>query len=200
MREPDPIKVDAVKQNVLCGGELSGNIFIRNVTGGTGTYQLVWIKDGVGEIKRSIVPEDLRNIGPGRYILLITDQNFCEYIEVFDVTEPVPLVTTLVKKENNLCFGESKGSIQINVAGGTAPYRYAWTGPGGYTSTNKDLTGLLSGTYDVLVTDALLCTSTLSVTITQPTEIIVTPTLTMVSCPDGKDGAISMTVSGGIPP
>ena len=200
MREPDPIEVDAVKQNVLCGGELSGNIFIRNVTGGTGTYQFLWLKDGVGEIKRSIVPEDLRNIGPGRYILLITDQNFCEYIEVFDVTEPVPLVTTLVKKENNLCFGESKGSIQINVAGGTAPYRYAWTGPGGYTSTNKDLTGLLSGTYDVLVTDALLCTSTLSVTITQPTEIIVIPTLTMVSCPDGKDGAISMTVSGGIPP
>jgi gliding motility-associated-like protein len=200
MRQPDPIDVDAVKQNVLCGGELSGNIFIRNVTGGTGTYQFLWLKDGVGEIKRSIVPEDLRNIGPGRYILLITDQNFCEYIEVFDVTEPVPLVTTLVKKENNLCFGESKGSIQINVAGGTAPYRYAWTGPGGYTSTNKDLTGLLSGTYQVAVTDALLCTSTLSVTITQPTEIIVTPTLTMVSCPDGKDGAISMTVSGGIPP
>ena len=200
LREPDPIKVDAVKQNVLCGGENNGNIFIRNVTGGTGTYQFVWLKDGVGEIKRSVVLEDLRNIGPGRYILLITDQNFCKYIEVFDVTEPVPLVTTLVKKENNLCFGESKGSIQINVAGGTAPYRYAWTGPGGYTSTNKDLTGLLSGTYDVLVTDALLCTSTLSVTITQPTEIIVTPTLTMVSCPDGKDGAISMTVSGGIPP
>ncbi len=200
MREPDPIKVDAIKQNVLCGGELSGNIFIRNVTGGTGTYQFLWLKDGVGEIKRSIVPEDLRNIGPGRYILLVTDQNFCEYIQIFDVTEPVALVTTLVKKENNLCFGESKGTIQINVTGGTAPYRYAWTGPGGYTSTNKDLTGLLSGTYQVVVTDALLCTSTLSVTITQPTEIIVTPTLTMVSCPDGKDGAISMTVSGGIPP
>ena len=200
MRGPDPIAVDAVKQNVLCGGELSGNIFIRNVTGGTGTYEFLWLKDGVGEIKRSLVAEDLRNIGPGRYILLITDQNFCEYIQIFDVTEPVPLVTTLVKKENNLCFGESKGSIQINIAGGTAPYRYAWTGPGGYTSTNKDLTGLLSGTYEVAVTDALLCTSTLSVTITQPTEIIVTPTLTMVSCPDGKDGAISMTVSGGIPP
>ena len=200
MRGPDPIAVDAVKQNVLCGGELSGNIFIRNVTGGTGTYEFLWLKDGVGEIKRSLVAEDLRNIGPGRYILLITDQNFCEYIQIFDVTEPVPLVTTLVKKENNLCFGESKGSIQINIAGGTAPYRYAWTGPGGYTSTNKDLTGLLSGTYQVAVTDALLCTSTLSVTITQPTEIIVTPTLTMVSCPDGKDGAISMTVSGGIPP
>ena len=197
---PDPIDVDAVKQNVLCGGELTGNIFIRNVTGGTGVYEFLWIKDGVGEIKRSRTPEDLRGIGPGRYILLVTDQNFCEYIEVFDVTEPVALVTTVAKKENNLCFGDSKGSIQINVTGGTGPYRYAWTGPGGFTSTNKDLTGLISGAYQVVVTDALLCTSTLSVTITQPTEILVNPTLTMVSCPDGKDGAISMTVSGGIPP
>ncbi|NDE61352.1 MAG: hypothetical protein EB038_03910, partial [Cyclobacteriaceae bacterium] len=200
IKSPEPIRVDAVKQNVLCGGESSGNIFIRSVTGGTGTYQFLWLKDGVGEIKRSLVPEDLRNIGPGKYILLITDQNQCEYIQVFEVTEPVALVTTLVKKENNLCFGDAKGSIQINVAGGTGPYRYAWTGPGGYTSTNKDLTGLLSGTYQVLVTDALLCTSTLSVQITQPTEILINPTLTMVSCPDGKDGAISMTVSGGIPP
>jgi gliding motility-associated-like protein len=200
MTTPDPIEVETVKQNVLCGGENNGNIFIRNVTGGTGTYQFVWVKDGVGEIKRSFVPEDLQNIGPGRYVLIVTDENFCEYIEVFTITEPVPLVTTLVKKEDNLCFGDAKGTIQINVAGGTGPYRYAWTGPGGYTSTNKDLTGLLSGTYDVLVTDALLCTSTLSVTITQPTEIIVTPTLTMVNCPEGKDGSISMTVSGGIPP
>ena len=197
---PEPIEVDAVKQNVLCGGENNGNIFIRNVTGGTGTYQFVWIKDGVGEIKRSNVPEDLRNIGPGRYVLVVTDENFCEYIEVFTVTEPVPLVSTLVKKEDNLCFGDAKGSIQINVAGGTAPYRYAWTGPGGYTSTNKDLTGLLSGTYEVLVTDALLCSSRLSVTITQPAEIIVTPILIMVSCPEGKDGSISLNVSGGIPP
>ena len=197
---PDPIDVDAVKQNVLCGGELTGNIFIRNVTGGTGVYESLWIKDGVGEIKRSRTPEDLRNIGPGRYILLVTDQNFCEYIEVFDVTEPVALVTTVAKKENNLCFGDSKGSIQINVTGGTGPYTYAWTGTGGFTSTNKDLTGLISGSYQVVVTDALLCTSTLSVTITQPTEIVVNPTLTMVSCPDGKDGSISMTVAGGVPP
>jgi gliding motility-associated-like protein len=200
MTTPEPIEVDAVKQNVLCGGENNGNIFIRNVTGGTGTYQFVWVKDGVGEIKRSIVPEDLRNIGPGRYVLVVTDENFCEYIEVFTITEPLPLVTTLVKKENNLCFGDAKGTIQINVAGGTAPYSYAWSGPGGYTSTNKDLTGLLSGTYNVIVTDALLCTSRLSVTITEPAEIIVTPTLTMVSCPEGKDGSISMNVSGGIPP
>jgi gliding motility-associated-like protein len=200
MTTPEPILVTAVKQNVLCGGANNGNIFIRNVTGGTGTYQFVWIKDGIGEIKRSIVPEDLRNIGPGRYVLVVTDENLCEYIEVFTITEPIPLATTLVKKEDNLCFGDAKGTIQINVTGGTAPYRYAWTGPGGYTSTNKDLTGLLSGTYDVLVTDALLCTSSLSVTITEPAEIIVTPTLTMVSCPEGKDGSISMNVSGGIPP
>jgi len=200
IKSPEPIQVDAAAQNVLCGGENNGNIFIRSVTGGTGIYQFVWIKDGVGEIKRSLVPEDLRNIGPGTYVLVVTDQNSCPWTKRFTITEPVPLVTSLVKKEDNLCFGDAKGSIQINVAGGTAPYRYAWTGTGGFTSTNKDLTGLLSGTYEVLVTDALLCTSRLSVTITQPAEIIVTPTLGMVSCPDGKDGSISMNVTGGVPP
>jgi gliding motility-associated-like protein len=197
---PEPILVDAVKQNVLCGGEQSGNIIIRNISGGTGTYQFIWIKDGEGEIKRSFVPEDLRNIGPVKYILLVTDQNACDYIEVFEVTEPEPLLVDLISKADNLCFGDSNGSININVSGGRGPYTYVWTGPEGFTSSNKDLNALFSGEYQVLVTDALLCTSSFNVSIDQPSEILITPDLKMVTCNDGNNGSISLNVDGGIPP
>jgi large repetitive protein len=200
LTSPEQLKAETIKQNVLCGGENNGNIFIRNVTGGTGKYQFLWIKDGVGEIKRSFVPENLRNVGPGKYILLITDENFCEYIEIFEITEPSPLVTTLVSKEDNLCFGEAKGKIEINVTGGTAPYEYSWLGPDGFTSTNKDLNNLISGIYQVSITDALLCISTFSVTIEEPSEIIINPTLSMVSCSNGDDGAIAVNINGGVPP
>ena len=61
---------------------------------------------------------------------------------------------------------ESNGAIDITVTGGTTPYTYAWTGPAGFTSTDEDLTGLVSGTYTVLVTDANGCEATGSWTVT----------------------------------
>ena len=54
----------------------------------------------------------------------------------------------------NQIFSSSsgRGSIDLTVNGGTAPYTYSWTGPGG-PYTTEDLTGLADGTYCVTVTD-----------------------------------------------
>jgi hypothetical protein len=52
------------------------------------------------------------------------------------------------------------------------------TGPNGFISSNKDLVGIAAGTYD-LVTDIWLF-KTLSVTLTQPSEIIITATTTPI--------------------
>jgi hypothetical protein len=44
------------------------------------------------------------------------------------------------------------------AAGGTSAYAYAWTSLGGLIpagqATNQDLSGLVAGTYDVVITDA----------------------------------------------
>ena len=42
--------------------------------------------------------------------------------------------------------GSSTGEIDLTVSGGVAPFAYAWSGPGGFSSTDEDLTGLPSGT------------------------------------------------------
>ncbi|MCH7407146.1 gliding motility-associated C-terminal domain-containing protein [Belliella aquatica] len=198
--EPAPITVNALPQNVLCGAESNGNIFIRGFSGGTGNYQFLWVKDGVGEIRRTFVPEDLRNIGPGKYFLIATDENSCEYIEEFVITEPDPLVVSLMDKSDNLCFGENNGALTIDVTGGVGPYVYQWTGPNGYTSSNKDLGGLFSGVYELVLMDALQCTQSLTVTIDEPEEIIIEELIDNVSCFGGNNGAIRLTVSGGVPP
>jgi hypothetical protein len=39
------------------------------------------------------------------------------------------------------------------VSGGTPVYTYSWTGPGGFTAATQDISGLVAGLYDVLVTD-----------------------------------------------
>ncbi|HEY4800822.1 MAG TPA: SprB repeat-containing protein, partial [Bacteroidia bacterium] len=51
---------------------------------------------------------------------------------------------------NATCPDSSNGSISLTVTGGTAPYTYLWT-PGGKTISS--VTGLVSGTYSLSVTD-----------------------------------------------
>jgi hypothetical protein len=83
------------------------------------------------------------------------------------VTQPAPLtlcntqLTTTVT--NATC--SSTGAINLMVAGGTAPYSYAWTGPDGFRASTEDVSGLTAGTYSVTVTDAAQCTATQQATV-----------------------------------
>lgn len=64
----------------------------------------------------------------------------------------------------------SNAAIDITVTGGTPPYTYAWTTSDGVIPAgqedDEDLTGLVSGTYTVVVTDANGCEDTGSWTVT----------------------------------
>ncbi len=65
---------------------------------------------------------------------------------------------------------ESNGEIDITATGGTPPYTYVWTTLDGVIpvgqENDEDLTGLVSGTYTVVVTDANGCEDTGSWTVT----------------------------------
>lgn len=71
------------------------------------------------------------------------------------------------------CNGDSNGTATTNLSGGVSPYTYLWTPS---AQTNQTATGLSAGTYTITVKDANGCTSSESVTVTQPAtvNIIVT--------------------------
>ena len=77
------------------------------------------------------------------------------------IVNPVNVVGTIT---NGDCV--NNGAIDITVTGGTTPYSYTWTGPNGFTSIAEDLTGLTSGTYTVIATDANGCEDTESYAVT----------------------------------
>jgi hypothetical protein len=103
------------------------------------------------------------------------------------------------------CYGFADGSISVSASGGTASYTYVWTASaGGIVPTgqanNQNLTGLVAGTYSVIVTDANGCTANKSVIITQPAAVATTATQVNATCYGTSTGSIGLTVTGGITP
>jgi len=79
----------------------------------------------------------------------------------------------------------------VTTTGGTAPYIFDWTAseggiiPAGQED-DEDLSLLVAGTFDLLVTDAKGCTDALQVIITQP-EAALTATVSAANliCNEG---------------
>ncbi len=51
------------------------------------------------------------------------------------------------------CATSNSGSITLTITGGDGNYSVVWTLANGSTTTNKDLTNLLEGTYSYVVKD-----------------------------------------------
>ncbi|WP_369769399.1 PKD domain-containing protein [Flavobacterium sp. WC2416] len=195
--EPNDIIIGTdLHKNITCFNKADGSVAIT-VSGGTLNYSYAWTKDG----SPYSTSEDISNLAPGTYIISVSDAKNCgPKTATFTITEPPILDVSLISKTDLLCSGQPSGAIAINVVGGTAPYNYAWTGPNGFISSNKDLAGIAAGTYNLAVTDSSGCSKTLSVTLTQPSEIIITATTTPIICYGNNDATIKIVVAGGVAP
>ncbi len=198
--QPDDITITTdLEKDITCFNDANGEIKIT-ITGGTLNYNYTWTKDGIPYANT----EDISNLNPGIYQVTVSDANNCNpKTATFTITEPPVLAVSLTSQTNILCSGESTGAIEIAVVGGTSTlsdYNFAWTGPNGFTSSNKNLTAIIAGTYNVLVTDNSGCSKALSVTLTQPTAIILSATTTPIICYGSNDASISLTINGGVTP
>ena len=136
------------------------------------------------------------NLGAGSYTCTVTDVNGCTSTCNVVITNP-PQILTPITQSNVTCFGGSNGSATVTPSGGVGPYTYSWnTVP---TQTTQTATNLLSGTYTVTVTSSNGCIKTNTVSITQPTAIVVTTSTTSASC-GNSNGSATANPSGGVGP
>ncbi len=96
----------------------------------------------------------------------VTDQNSgCTGMATGLVVWHVQPALALNNTPSVVCAGDLTGTASAIASMGTAPYSYAWTGPGSSMYSGSNLTGLGAGAYTVTATDAGGCTITGTVNI-----------------------------------
>ncbi|MEZ4990989.1 MAG: SdrD B-like domain-containing protein, partial [Saprospiraceae bacterium] len=180
-----------VVDDVDCYGESTGSIDLV-VSGGTPAYTYAW--------SNGATTQDISGLSAGTYNVTVTDANGCSKFAGFTIDEASDLVIDLgaTVTDDVDCFGESTGSIDLSVSGGTEPYTYAWSN----SAATEDLTGVAAGTYYVTVTDAHGCTETANFTINEPTDLVIDLGATVVDdadCNGAATGSIDLVVDGGTP-
>lgn len=139
--------------------------------------------------------EDITNLEAGTYSVTVKDYNGCEAESEYTIDAPVPLVLTMIT--NDAECTKNTGSATVSVSGGEEPYDYRWN-TGDSTAT---ISSLYSGIYVVTVTDNLGCKATSVATIDDLGSPEITEnTIQSVSCYGLTDGAISLTITGGVTP
>ena len=172
--------------NVTCNGQANGSATV-NVVGGTQPYAYVWNPSGGSTATGT-------GLSAGSYSVVVTDLDGCTATATVTITQP-NLLTTSATSTNISCFGGNNGSATSATSGGTLPYKYLWTN--GQVTANAS--NLITGSYTLIVTDANNCTATASVTITEPTRLIVTASGPQLVC-SGAPATLISNASGGTPP
>ncbi len=189
--------------NITCNGTLNGSINLT-ASGGTTPYSYAWTGPGTFY---SILQNPI-GLGAGTYSVTVTDINGCTATTSITLTQASTLATNAISTTvfggyNISCNGALNGIANLSVTGGASPFSYLWTGPGTFTSTSQNLSGIGAGTYSVIVTDANNCTAISGVLLTEPAILTVgatSPTIAggyNITCNGATNGTINLTVAGG---
>lgn len=174
-----------VNSNVSCKGMSDGDATV-NVSGGISPYSYLW---SIG-----VSMANATGLEAGIADVTITDGNLCQATFTTTIIEPNELNITLSASDVT-CNGDSDGDINSSVSGGTAPYSYSWSNG----ATTANISSLSGNTFTLTVTDANGCLSTADATVTEPTILALTTSVTQATC-GNADGSATAMVSGGVGP
>jgi len=141
--------------------------------------------------------------------------NGCETTVGFIIDSPEELVVAaeiLIQEADQVytlqCSGDTTGSVNGTISGGSQPYDISWTDEiGNVLSLNEDISSLSAGGYCLNVVDADGCTAQECVFITEPEiPFVVTSVYSQfnedynLNCANSVDGYIDLTALGGVEP
>ncbi len=173
-------------QNINCFGGNEGTVLVA-ATGGLGnlTYTLGNETNTTGFFQ---------NLTAGNYNIIIEDENNCTSTLPFEITQPTELVANITHQQNINCFGESTGSINLEVNGGNGNNTFTINGN---SNSTGEFSNLPSGNYSIIIADQNNCEVIIETVISEPTELnLVLENVTEASC-TGQEGSLEVSANGG---
>jgi gliding motility-associated-like protein/uncharacterized repeat protein (TIGR01451 family) len=152
--------------DVTCTSNTTINL---SANGGTGSYTYAVSNGG---IYTPLPSNSYVTAIAGTYTFKVTDtaNPACSAVSTpVIVNTKATVITINTSKTDVKCFGDNTGIITITSTSGKAPYTYSVTKGGLPISTTATTTGLVAGSYNIVVTDALGCNSaSTAVSIAEP--------------------------------
>ncbi len=150
--------------DVLCYGDSTGSIEI-SVTGGVEPYNYLW--------SNGDTTQNISGLPAGSYTVTVTDALSdtleCMTTLEIEIKQPELITVNNIVITDVLVNGESTGSIEITVDGGTPDYDYLWINEAGIVVDSvEDLYNQPAGKYTLTVIDANDCEIQQTFEIIQP--------------------------------
>ena len=145
--------ISITTQDAQCGQ--NNGTATATVNGGTPPYDYVWTSGDSTAIADSLTA--------GIYVLNVTDSIGCTKTDSTTISDVPGPTVTLDSILDVSCYGGNDGAIYLTVSGGTPPYSFSWSDG----NTTEDLSGLVSGTYTVDISDSNGCIISDSATISE---------------------------------
>jgi hypothetical protein len=184
--EPAAVGVTAtLDSNVSCNGVSDGGA-TASATDGNTPYTYLW--------SNGATTASITGVMAGTYTVTVTNNIGCSDTASVIITEP-NLLSNFTQVSEISCTGLDDGKLNAVTTGGTRPYTYNWSN-GSNDSLIVDLT---AETYTVTITDANGCTTTDGEIIAdEPEQLLASVNIDQnVSCFDGNDGQLTVSVTGG---
>jgi uncharacterized protein (DUF2141 family) len=171
-----------------CSNQSMAAITIE-VSGGTNPY---FFSLNMGQNQQTNTFDELPN---GNYVYLITDNNGCTSEGTIEISGEDDIAISIDIEQDVTCNGTADGTIALSATGGNGDLTYMIDG-----EDNQDqgvFVDLTSGEYLIYVTDEAGCYDSITVSIDEPTEVVVSATITDVSCNGDTDGQLTLSAQGG---
>ena len=172
----------ASSTNILCNGNCDGNAQV-SASGGTSPFTYSWTSGSNAALAN--------NLCTGPYMVTVLDVNNCPATIGVTITQPAALAGVMTSTSIT-CFGANDGTANYAVSGGVIAYTYLWSN----TAATSSLAGLAAGVYCVTVTDQNSCLTSACVTITEPSELVLSNSTTESTCSQSDGSATALIVSG----
>lgn len=123
LTQPRPIKLDITGKDPQCQDVTSGEIFLRELSGGTG-----WLNVYLNGEPANPVAGIISGLGQGRFEIMVRDDNGCESSQSIELYEILPGNVQIVATADDILLGDTV-MLSLSMEGVESVDMVDWYGP-----------------------------------------------------------------------